>query len=224
MKKLLISTLMLAAIVNTTFAQKDADARKIMNAVSQKYRSYNLIKAEFTFKMDDPQAGIKESQTGTLISRPKANKFKVIINTPGDKTSSSQEVISDGKSQWTYIKKDNEVELNDVDHSEGNLNPAQIFTVYEHGYKYIYTGDERIDGHLCQMIDLTPEDSKKEFFKIRLAIDKARKLIYSAMIFDKNGSHFTYVINSFTPNPKVPESIFTYDKKDHPGVEIVDLR
>ena len=92
MKKLLISTLMLAAIVNTTFAQKDADARKIMNAVSQKYRSYNLIKAEFTFKMDDPQAGIKESQTGTLISRPKANKFKVIINTPGDKTSSSQEV------------------------------------------------------------------------------------------------------------------------------------
>lgn len=224
MKKLLISSLILASIASSAFAQKDADARKIMNAVSQKYRSYNLIKAEFTFKMDDPQAGVNESQTGTLISRPKANKFKVIINTPGDKTSSSQEIICDGKSQWTYIKKDNEVELNEVDRSEGNLNPAQIFTVYEHGYKYIYTGDEKVGGHLCQMIDLTPEDSKKEFFKIRLAIDKARKLIYSAMIFDKNGSHYTYIINSFTPNPQIPESIFTYDKKDHPGVEVVDLR
>ncbi|HEX3383950.1 MAG TPA: outer membrane lipoprotein carrier protein LolA, partial [Mucilaginibacter sp.] len=170
------------------------------------------------------QAGIKQTQTGTLISRPKANKFKVSIYTPDATATVTQEIISDGKSQWTYVKKDKEVELNNVDHSEDNLNPAQMFTLYEHGYKYIYNGEQKIDGKICQVIDLTPEDAKKQFFKVRLSVDKAKKQIYSAVIFDKNGSKYTYVIRTFTPNPKLPETIFTFDKKSYPGIEVVDLR
>ncbi|MBS1500604.1 MAG: outer membrane lipoprotein carrier protein LolA [Bacteroidetes bacterium] len=224
MKRLLTISLILTTSVQISLAQKDAQARKIMNTVGLKYKAYNLIKAGFTFKLDDPQANIRNTQTGTLIARPKENKFKVIIYDPANKLAEAQEIISDGKSQWTYVKKDNEVELNDVDKSEGNINPAQIFTFYERGYKYIYNGDYNIGGRVCQEIDLTPEDPKKPFFKIRLEIDKVKKQIYSAMIFDKNGSRYTYTIDSFTPNAKLPETIFTYDKKDHPGVEVVDLR
>ncbi|MFI5160986.1 MAG: outer membrane lipoprotein carrier protein LolA [Sphingobacteriales bacterium] len=224
MKKLLILTLILVSTIKIAFAQKDADAQKILNGLSKKYKSYELIKADFSFTLEDQQAGIKQTQTGTLISRPKANKFKVSIYNPDDKASVSQEIISDGKSQWTYIKKDKEVEVSDVDHSEDNLNPAQLFTIYEHGYKYLYTGDQKVDGKVCQIIDLTPVDSKKPFFKVRLTIDKAKKQIYSALIFDKNGNRYTYTIRTFTPNPKVPETIFTFDKKDHPGVEVVDLK
>ena len=224
MKKLTIIFLLTTLSVNLAFAQKDADAQKILSALSKKYRSYDLIKADFSFTLEDQQAGVKETQTGTLVSRPKANKFKVSIYNQDDKATVTQEIISDGKSQWTYVKKDKEAELSDVDHSEDNLNPAQIFTIYEHGYKYIYTGDEKVDGKVCQIVDLTPEDAKKPFFKVRLTIDKAKKQIYSALIFDKNGNRYTYVIRAFTPNPKVPETLFTFDKKDHPGVEVVDLR
>jgi outer membrane lipoprotein-sorting protein len=224
MKKLLILTLISICAITAAFAQKDADAQKILNAVSKKYKSYNMMKADFSFTLDDQMSNIKDTQVGTLISQPKANKFKVIIYNPEDKTTVAQEIISDGKSQWTYVKKDKEVELNNVDHSEDNLNPAQMFTLYEHGYKYIYNGEQKIDGKICQVIDLTPEDAKKQFFKVRLSIDKAKKQIYSAMIFDKNGSKYTYVIRTFTPNPKLPETIFTFDKKSYPGVEVVDLR
>jgi len=224
MKKSIIISVILIATAYNAFAQKDADAQKILNGLSKKYRSYDLIKADFTFTLEDQQAGIKQTQTGTLISRPKANKFKVSIYNATDKATVTQEIISDGKSQWTYIVKDKEVELSDVDHSEDNLNPAQLFTIYEHGYKYLYTGDQKIDGKVCQIVDLTPEDAKKPFFKVRLTIDKAKKQIYSALIFDKNGNRYTYTIRSFTPNPKVPETLFTFDKKDHPGVEVVDLR
>jgi outer membrane lipoprotein-sorting protein len=224
MKKSIIISVILIATAYNAFAQKDADAQKILNGLSKKYRSYDLIKADFTFTLEDQQAGIKQTQTGTLISRPKANKFKVSIYNPDEKATVTQEIISDGKSQWTYIVKDKEVELSDVDHSEDNLNPAQLFTIYEHGYKYLYTGDQKIDGKVCQIVDLTPEDAKKPFFKVRLTIDKAKKQIYSALIFDKNGNRYTYTIRSFTPNPKVPETLFTFDKKDHPGVEVVDLR
>jgi outer membrane lipoprotein-sorting protein len=224
MKKILIASLILSFAINLAFAQKDVEAKKILNAVSLKYKSYNMIKADFTFSLDDPMAKIKDTQTGTLITQPKLNKFKVTIYDPANRTTAASEIISDGKSQWTYTVKDKEADLNDVDHGEDNMNPAQIFTMYEHGYKYVYNGDEKIDGKLCQIIDLSPEDAKKPFFKVRLAIDKARKQIHSALIFDKNGSRYTYTINTLTPNPKLPENIFTFDKKAHPGVEVVDLR
>jgi outer membrane lipoprotein-sorting protein len=224
MKKILLFSLLIALSITQTFAQKDVEAKKILNQVSLKYKSYDVVKADFTFTFDDPQANMKATQSGTLIAQSKTNKFKVIIYSPGNKSDVAQEITSDGKNQWTYLKKDNEVELNEVDHSEGNLNPAQMFTIYEHGYKYIYNGDEKLDGKLCQVIDLTPEDSKKPYFKIRLSIDKVKKQVYSALIFDKNGSRYTYTIHSFTPNIKLPNNIFTFDKKDHPGIEVVDLR
>jgi outer membrane lipoprotein-sorting protein len=194
--------------------------------VSQKYKSYDAIKTDFTFTLDNQQAGVKETQSGTLVARSKSNKFKVTLYSPqtGGKQDVAQEIISDGKTQWTYLKKDNEVQVNNADNSGEGLNPAKIFTIYEHGYKYVYTGEKKIGGNIYQEIDLTPEDDKKSFFKVRLEIDKAKKQIYSALIFDKNGNKYTYTIKSFVPNVTVADNLFTFDIKSHKGVEVVDLR
>ena len=224
MKRLLLYLLLTGLTLNYAYAQKDADAKKILNQVSKKYRAYDVIKTDFSFTYENQQAGTKDVQAGTMISRSKANKYKVTIYNPEEKQAIDEEIISDGKSQWTYVKKNKEVELTDVDNSNESLNPAQIFTIYEKGYKYVYNGDAKVDGKLCQVIDLTPEDEKKPFFKIRLSIDKVKKQISSAMIFDKNGSRYNYVIRTFTPNVKVSESTFTFDKKNYPGAELVDLR
>lgn len=226
MKKIILYTVILITVVNSAFAQKDAQAKVILNQVSQKYRSYDAVKTDFVFTLNNQQAGIKDTQTGSLIARSKANKFKVTIYSPEStaKATVAQEIISDGKTQWTYLKKDNEVQVSNVDHGGEGLNPAQIFTIYEHGYKYIYNGDTKIAGKAYQEVDLTPEDDKKSYFKIRLLIDKAKKQIYSALIFDKNGNRYSYTIKSFTPNVKVPESTFSFDPKAHKGVEVVDLR
>jgi outer membrane lipoprotein-sorting protein len=224
MKKLsLFSALLL--ITSYTFAQKDVAAKAILTKVSEKYRLYDAVKTDFDFTLDNQQAHIKETRNGTLIARSKSNKFNVTIYSAGQsaKADVEQEVISDGKTQWTYLKKDNEVQVNNVDNSGNGLNPAQIFTIYEHGYKYIYNGDIKIAGKFYQEIDLTPEEDKP-YFKIRLEIDKAKKQIYSALIFDKNGNRYTYTIRGFVPNIQVPDNTFTFDPKMHKGVELVDLR
>jgi outer membrane lipoprotein-sorting protein len=224
MKKIIIYFILLIAGITQAFAQKDAQARAILNQVSQKYHAYTTIKSDFTFTMEDQQNNVQQSQEGTLIVQAKTNKYKLTLYNQGSKTSIQEELISDGKNQWTYITQDKEVQVSKVDNSNSEgFNPAQIFTLYEKGFKYLYTGDETLKGHLCQVIELTPE-ADKEFFKVRLWIDKAKKQIYSAMIFDKNGGRFTYTINSLIPNMQAPESLFTYDSKAHPGVELVDLR
>lgn len=200
----------------SSYAQTDAKAKAILAEVSKKYRLYDVVKADFTFTVDNQQAKVKEIQQGTLYAKASANKYKVAMT--------NQDLISDGKSQWTFLKDDKEVQLTNVDNSDDVINPAKIFTLYEKGYKYLYTGDSKVGGKVYQMIDLSPIDTKKSFFKIRLSIDKVAKQISNVLIFDKNGSKYTYSIKSFVPNVKVPESTFAFDAKKYPGVEVVDLR
>ena len=221
MKKLLIYILPILFTVNA-FAQKDADARAILNPISKQYRSYNAIKSNFTLTVTVGQEGSKSTQTGSIITQPKTNKFKMALYAPGGKV--EQEIISDGKTQWLYNQADKEVQVNNVGKSTDGFNPADIFTIYEKGYKYLFTGTKKIGGKIYHEIELTAENANTNFFKIKLQVDKAKKQIYSAQIFDKNGNRYTYTIKSFTPNPAVTAATFTYDAKAHPGVEVVDLR
>ncbi|WP_306550094.1 outer membrane lipoprotein carrier protein LolA [Daejeonella sp.] len=216
MKKLLIGALIIVGSGVTAFAQSEVKAKEILAEVSKKYRTYDVIKTEFSYTLENPQAKIKETQSGTLFVRSKVNKYKVILK--------GQELISDGKNQWTYLKADKEVQLSEVDNSSDALNPAKIFTIYEKGFKSVYTNDTKLNGKTLQNIDLTPLDAKRSFFKVRLQIEKLSKQITNAVIFDKNGNKYTYTIKTFMPNVKVPESTFAFDSKLYPGVELVDLR
>ncbi|MDQ7947884.1 MAG: outer membrane lipoprotein carrier protein LolA [Pedobacter sp.] len=215
MKKIIIA-LVIGAFGLSASAQTDSKAKEILAAVSKKYRSYDVVKTDFTFTLNNPQAKVKETQQGTLYVKANANKYKVAMT--------NQDLISDGKVQWTYLKNDKEVQISNVDNSSDAINPAKIFTIYEKGFKYLYTGESKVGSKVYQMIDLSPTDSKKNVFKIRLSIDKASKQIANVVIFEKNGNTYTYNVKTFSPNVKVPATTFAFDAKKYPGVEVVDLR
>lgn len=217
----LISTLLGTGMA---MAQKDSQAKTILGQMSRKYKAYTTLKTDFTMTMASPQTESRGSQTGTLVSQSGSGKFKVILNSPVNKSVVEQEIISDGKTQWTYLKRDNEVQVNTVDKTPTGINPAEIFTIYEKGYKYLYTGEQRESGKVYQAIELSPESASQTIFKIKLLIDKNTKLIHSAQLFDKNGNHYTYTLSNFVPNPKIAANYFTFDAKAHPGVDIEDLR
>jgi outer membrane lipoprotein-sorting protein len=216
MKKLFIAAFLFIGSMMSVMAQSEAKAKVILAEVSKKYRSYDVIKTEFSYTLENPEAKIKEVQAGTLFVKSKLNKYKVILK--------GQELISDGKSQWTYLKADKEVQVSEVDNSADALNPAKLFTIYEKGFKSVYTNDTKVNGKMVHNIDLSPTDTKRSFFKVKLQIDKLNKQIVNAIIFDKNGNRYTYSIKTFTPNIKVLESTFAFDAKLYPGVEVVDLR
>ncbi|RZM24221.1 MAG: outer membrane lipoprotein carrier protein LolA [Pedobacter sp.] len=216
MKRIIVMLMLVVGFAGPMLAQTDAKAKSILAQVSKKYRGYDIVKTEFVFTLDNQQAKIKETQQGTLYVKANANKYKVVMT--------DQELISDGKSQWTYLKEDKEVQVTEVDNSSDAINPAKIFTLYEQGFKYLYTGESKIGGKVYQMIDLSPVDTKRSYFKIRLSIDKNAKQISNAVIFEKSGNKYTYAIKSFVPNVKIAESTFSFDAKKYPGVEVVDLR
>jgi len=207
--------LLISELLSAQTVPKDAQAKAILAAVSKQYRSYDMVKADFSFTLKNQQANISETQNGTLFVKSKLNKYKVSVG--------NQELISDGKVQWTYLKNDNEVQISDINTSADALNPAQIFTIYEKGFKYVYLGETKLNGKVYQNIELAPI-ATRSFSKIKLRIDKVNKQINNIVVNDKNGNVYTYFIKTFTPNVKVPETTFSFDAKKHPGVEVVDLR
>lgn len=211
-----IASLVLAGtlLAGTCFAQVDKKAQDILKSVSAKYKSYSSIKADFSYTLENAQAKSKETQGGTILL--KGNKYKLLI--------AGQEVISDGKTIWTYSKDNNEVQVNSVDPSADEIKPSEIFTMYEKGFLYKFNAEKTVAGKVQQIIELTPVDKKKDFFKVMLTIDKAAKQIISATIFDKSGSKYTYAIKNFTANPPVTDATFGFDAKKYPGIEVVDLR
>ncbi len=217
MKKFL--SIIVISILSTTFlmAQKSKEqiAKDILNGVSAKYRSYDIIKTDFTYTLQNTKAKINETQTGVLYVRSKANKYKIML--------AGQEITSDGKVSWTYLKDAKEVQISNVDDSPEAINPAQIFTIYEKGFKYSFREERKVGSKIMQIIDLTPTNSK-QFTKVELMVDKVAKQIQEIKLFDRNGNLYTYSVKIFSPNPKITDAFFTFDVKKYPGVDVIDLR
>jgi len=209
MKKLL----MMAALVVFTisgFTQNDKKATAILDDVSAKTKLYKTIKIDFTYAMDNAKENIHDKFKGTLMS--KGDKYKL--------TAAGQEVISDGKTMWTYLKDANEVQINNAGEDDESFTPTKLLSGYSNDYKSKFiqeTGNN-------QIIELYPLKKGKSFTKVQLSIDKAKKQITKFVIYDRNGSTFSYIVDKFVTDQAIADNVFTFNKADHPGVEMNDMR
>ncbi|MGB3074431.1 MAG: outer membrane lipoprotein carrier protein LolA [Chitinophagales bacterium] len=215
MKKFVVFIIFSLSIASSVKAQqKDQKAEQILNGVSSKYKGYKSVQADFIIKVEGGNSKTTDQQAGTLYL--KGNKYKLKIN--------NQEIISDSKTVWTYLKDANEVQINSFETDDNTISPTDIFTIYEKDFLYAFTEEQLIGGKTIQIIDLTPNDKNKSYFKVRLEIDKVEKAIQSAVVFDKNGNRYTYEIRKFIPNPEIADTFFSFDTNKYPGIEVVDLR
>jgi outer membrane lipoprotein carrier protein len=213
-------------IASAVFAQQpkevvDAKAKGILDEVATKTKGYTSIKTEFTNvsekQVTNTQSKVTDSQSGSL--QLKGEKFKLEIK--------GQVIFCDGKTQWTYIKESNEVQVNNAPDPKAtdNLSPVTVFTLYEKGYKYKYEKEDDVNGTKVDIVDIFPiAPDKKSYHTIKLTIDKAKKEIISMKILNKNGTSSTITIKNFTTNLEMPDALFVFNKADYKGVEVVDLR
>ena len=205
---LLIATLFVFAI--SGFSQTDKKATAILNEVSAKTKTFKTIKIEFTYAMDNAKEKIHDKFKGSLLS--KGDKYKL--------TAAGQDVISDGKTVWTYLKDANEVQINNVSDDDGSFTPTKLLSGYDKDYKSKFIEEKGND----QVIELYPLKKGKSFTKVRLTIDKTKKQVSRFEIFDRNGSTFSYIVDKFITDQAMADTMFTFNKAEHPGVEVNDMR
>jgi len=209
MKKLLLIVIA-AGLTISAFAQNDKKATAILDEVSVKTKAYKTIKIDFTYAMDNVKEKIHDKFKGTLIS--KGDKYKL--------TAAGQDVISDGKTVWTYLKDAKEVQINNVGEDDDAFTPTKLLSGYNKDFKSKFIEEKGND----QIIELYPLKKGKNFTKVQLTIDKTKKQISKFIIYDRSGSTFSYIVDKFVADQAIADNVFTFNKAEHPGVEINDMR
>ena len=198
------------------FAQgNDPAAKKILDAVSAKFKSFKGVLASFTLKNEDNSGKVLGVKKGTVSM--KGNKYKVNL--------AGQEIFCDGTTVWTYDKAANEVTINKVDNSGSSITPQKLFTnFYDKDFLYKLNGEKKEAGKTLQEIEMTPVDKTKQFHKVYIQVNKATQTLYSTKVLDKQQNKFIYTVNSMNGKATLADALFTFDKSKYPGVEEVDLR
>jgi outer membrane lipoprotein-sorting protein len=75
-----------------------------------------------------------------------------------------------------------------------------------------------------QIIELYPNKKGKTFTKVRLTIDKTKKQISKFIIYDRSGTTFSYLVDKFVADQPLADTMFSFNKAEHPGVEVNDMR
>ncbi|MDR1974727.1 MAG: outer membrane lipoprotein carrier protein LolA [Bacteroidales bacterium] len=171
----------------------DQQANEILNKIRKDITSYKSLKIDFTYN---------NNNCSLLVSN---NNYALNL--------SDQQIITNGKTLWMYLKKENEVNIYNYVAEKDELNPLLAIQNYEKKYraKYIREG----------VIDLLPLDGKGSIYKLRIYIDKELSKFEA---YDKSGTTYSYSVTSWKPNAPVTASEFEFDPKNYPNILINDMR
>ena len=215
-----IALLILALGTSVCFAQKDPEAKTILDKAAKQASGYKSITAEFDCVYENLAEEKSEEYNGTLLL--KGNRFRIDV----DQTIT----FCDGKTRWAYLTESNEVTISPIEASNDDApeekfmsDPMSLYTIYRSGFKYVLGETEEIGGKTMQIVELAPENNKKPYFKIKYWFTPNNDL-YQIKCFQKDGTRFTLTLTKFNTNQKIDDAELNFDAKKYPGIEIIDMR
>jgi len=216
MKRTLLTAVVLTVFSIGSFAQNnDPAAKKILDGVSAKFKSFKSVIANFTYKVENAVGKTLSTKKGNVTM--KGAKYHISF---GD-----QEIWCDGKTTWSYDKSSNEVTVSKADAAAGTITPQKLFTdFYDKDFLYKLNGDRKEGKKTLQEIEMTPTDKSKAFHKVYVLVDKNAQTLYSTKVLETSGNRYDYTVNSLKVNVNAADSQFVFDKSKYPGVEEVNLQ
>lgn len=208
MKHTLLSILLAAAMavvasVQSMAQSNPAQARAILDKTSKVIGHKSGVSASFT--LNNPTTG---NVSGTIAV--KGGKFNA--RTP-------QAIVwFNGKTQWTYMKKNNEVNISTPTQAQQQMmNPYTFINVYKTGYKMSST---KAGG--SYEVHLVAQNQKRSIQEMYVTVN-SKTYVPSRVKMKHNGRWYTVTISNFSAK-KLPDSLFTFNSKDYPSAEVIDLR
>mgnify|MGYP001034578847 CR=1 FL=1 len=197
--------------ISNLYAQQDAKAKRILDAVKNKYDNMKAFGASFKYSLKSA-GGVSDNFQGGITVAGKMFR----LNAGG------QEVMTDGVTQWTYLKDDNEVNVTDYEPDEG-ITPNKIYSIYKQGFKYrLLPAESKGSYHTIEMV---PQDRQKfQLTKLKLKVKKANNTIMGWETFEKKGNRYVYTVLKFIEHKNgLSKKYFQFDKRKHPGVYVNKL-
>ena len=199
MRKVILGIFM-AVFAMMSYAQT---AQQVLDKTAKVIGNKSGAKANFTFT--NPKTG---SVSGTIAI--KGNKFNA--------RTSQATVWYDGKTQWTYLKNTNEVNVNTPTQAQQmTMNPYTFIHIYKTGYNM----SMKTVGDSYQ-VHLTAQNKKRTVQELYITINK--KTSVPSQVKMRQGSTWSTINVSNFSAKSIANSAFVFNSKDFPHAEVVDLR
>ena len=200
MKKFLLFIFCLLLSV-PSFSQNEKEAKRVLDKAASIICNRGGAKAQFT------AYGNKLKTSGSIAV--KGSKFQI--------TTPQAMVWYNGKTQWSYMRQNNEVNVSTPDAGQrARMNPYTFVNIYKKGYKLsMKTVGNSKEIHLTAL-------AKSAIPQMYIIVDNNTG-VPSHVKMLTNGSWTSIVISNFT-RANISDSYFSFNAKDFPKADIIDLR
>jgi outer membrane lipoprotein-sorting protein len=207
--KSFLSVLLLLLIQNAVIAQNDPNAKKILDAVGKKVSSFKSMSGNFTIKSFTSKGKANGVKTGTISM--KGSKYVL--------KQGKTEIICDGTNVYSFDGSKT-ITVGPAEDASKSLTPQKILSgSYDKEFNYKLISS---NGNLHE-IELKPIDTRKNFQKVTVYVDKAKSIISKAKVLDKSNNTMEFSFSNLNTTTSIEDKMFVFNKSKYPkDVEILD--
>ena len=203
-KKLIVGLVLLFA-AQAVSAQNNAEA--IIRLMVNQMKSHKNV--EMTYKYQVTSEGLTtDAQQGKAWLQGDAYKVEMV----------EQEIVSDGKTIWTYLIDEGEVMISNAADGVDNT-PLKLLTSLDESYAATLTG---MDAQGNATIELA--NPKGQYKRVTLKANASKLAINSLDVYLDDGTKLIVNIEEMKFDQELGDKFFTFDTKKHPKVDVIDMR
>ena len=201
----IIACLFLLFATQAVTAQTNAEA--LVRLMVNQMKSHKNV--ELNYKYQVSSEGLStEAQQGKAWLQGEAYKVEMV----------EQQIISDGKSIWTYLVDEEEVMVSNATEGEDNT-PLKLLTSLDENYAATLTG---LDAKGNATIELA--NPKGKYRRISLRANPNNLAINGMDVYMEDGTKLILTVDEMKFDQELDDKFFTFDTKKHPNVDVIDMR
>jgi outer membrane lipoprotein-sorting protein len=200
-----IACLFLLFVAQVVSAQNNAEA--IIRLMVNQMKSHKNVELDYKYQISS-EGLTTETQQGKAWLQGEAYKVEMV----------EQQMFSDGKTIWTYLVDDEEVMVSNATEGEDNT-PLKLLTSLDENYAATLTG---MDTQGNATIELA--STKGQYRRITLRINPNKLAISSMDVYFEDGTKLIVTVDEMKFGQELDDKFFTFDEKNHPNVDVIDMR
>ena len=198
----------LTFLLATQVVSGQNNAETIIRLLVNQVKSHKNVEMQFSYQISPDEKTVIEGQKGKAWLQGEAFKIEL----------ADQQILSDGKTIWTYFIDAEEVMVSNA--SEGTDNtPLKLLTSLDESYVASISG---IDANGIATIELA--NPKGQYRRVTMKIDTKKTELKSTDIYMEDGSKIVVNVEKMIFDQKLDDNCFTFDTKTHPDVDVIDMR
>ena len=203
-RKLIVGLVLLFA-AQAVSAQNNAEA--IIRLMVNQMKSHKNVELDYKYQIGTEGLST-EAQQGKAWLQGNAYKVEMV----------EQQIVSDGKTIWTYLVDEGEVMISNAADGVDNT-PLKLLTSLDESYAATLTG---MDAQGNATIELA--NPKGQYKRVTLKANASKLAINSLDVYLDDGTKLIVNIEEMKFDQELGDKFFTFDTKKHPKVDVIDMR